>query len=164
MPRTSTARPRAGGDPETLARTRWVPAFAGTSGWELRCAGVLVAMAFIAGATPAAATGTVECEAPGGGANLMMTIGSLPVLGVVHLEFTVDGHTWSTGNVGDVAISVGQAFRDGERWLIDATDRNIESVVAEIRLNEAVEGGDMALAGTLKILGSGAYAVSCIGP
>jgi hypothetical protein len=94
----------------------------------------------------------------------MMTIGSLPVLGVVHLEFTVDGQTWSTGDVGDVAISVGQAFRDGERWLIDATDRNIESVVAEIRLNEAVEGGDMALAGTLKILGSGAYAVSCIGP
>jgi hypothetical protein len=36
---------------------------------------------------------------------------------------------------GDVAISVGQAFRDGERWLIDATDPNIESVVAEVRLN-----------------------------
>ena len=144
----------------TLARTDGVPAFGGTSG----LAGILAVLVVIAGASPAAATGTVECEAPGDGASLMMTIGSLPVLGVVHLEFTVEGQTWSTGDVGDVAISIGQAFRDGERWLIDATDRNIESVVAEIRLNEAVEGGDMALAGTLKILGSGAYAVSCIGP
>ena len=124
----------------------------------------LAALVLIAGASPAAATGTVECEAPGGGASLMMTIGSLPVLGVVHLEFTVGDRTWSTGDAGDVAISVGQAFRDGERWLIDATDRNIETVIAEIRLNEAVETGDMALAGTLRIIGSGAYAVSCIGP
>jgi hypothetical protein len=164
MSHPSTARPRAGGDPETLARTRWVPAFAGTSGWGLRCAGVLVAMVYIAGGSPAEATGTVECEAPGSGASLMLTVGSLPVLGVVHMEFTVGDRMWSTAADGDVLISVGQAFRDGERWLIDATDPNVEGVVAEIRLNQAVEGGDMALAGTLRIPGHGAFAVSCIGP
>jgi hypothetical protein len=81
----------------------------------------------------------------------MLTIGSLPVLGVVHMEVTAGDRTWSTGGSGDDAISVGQAFRDGERWLIDATDPNVEGVVAEVRLNQAVEGGDMALAGTLKI-------------
>jgi hypothetical protein len=72
--------------------------------------------------------------------------------------------TWSTGGSGDDAISVGQAFRDGERWLIDATDPNIEGIVAEIRLNQAIEEGDVALAGTLKIRGTGAWAVTCIGP
>ncbi|MFW6077371.1 MAG: hypothetical protein ACOC71_06445 [Hyphomicrobiales bacterium] len=114
--------------------------------------------------SPAAATGTVECQSADGAASLMLTIGSLPVLGVVHMEFTAGDSTWSTGDGRDVAISVGQAFRDGERWLIDATDPNIEAVVAEIRLNQAIEGRDMALAGTLRISGVGAYAVSCIGP
>jgi hypothetical protein len=125
---------------------------------------ILASLVLIAGISPALATGTVECEAADGAASLMLTIGSLPVLGVVHMEVTVDGRTWSTGGSGDVAISVGQAFRDGERWLIDATDPNIEGVVAEVRLNQAIEGHDMALAGTLKILGSGAWAVTCIGP
>jgi hypothetical protein len=124
----------------------------------------LAALALVAGVSPAFATGTVECEAPEDGASLMLTIGSLPVLSVVHMEFTAGDKTWSTGDGGDVAISVGQAFRDGERWLIDATDPNIEAVVAEIRLNQAIEGRDMALAGTLRISGVGAYAVSCIGP
>ena len=121
------------------------------------------ALLILAGVAPASATGTVECEAAGGGASLVLTVGSLPVLHVAHLEFTAGERTWSTGE-GDGAIVVGQAFRDGERWLIDATDRNIEGVLAEIRLNEAVEGGDMALAGTLRITGSGAFAVTCIGP
>jgi hypothetical protein len=124
----------------------------------------LAALVLIAGAAPASATGTVECDDVDGGASLLLTVGSLPVLSVVHMEFTAGHNTWSTGDNGDVAISVGQAFRDGERWLIDATDPNIEGVVAEIRLNGASEGGDMALAGTLRIPGSGAFAVTCIGP
>ena len=118
----------------------------------------------MAGIPPASATGTVECEAAEGAASLMLTIGSLPVLGVVHMEVTAGERTWSTGGSGDGAISVGQAFRDEERWLIDATDPNIEGVVAEVRLNQAVEDGDVALAGTLKVTGTGAWAVTCIGP
>ena len=62
------------------------------------------------------------------------------------------------------AASPASATGDGDRWLIDATDPNIEGVVGEIRLNEAIEGGDMALAGTLRIPGSAAFAVTCIGP
>jgi hypothetical protein len=129
-----------------------------------RSCAALAALVLIAAASPASATGTVECEASGGGASLWLTIGSLPVLSVVHMEFTAGGQTWSTGEGGDVAVSVGQAFRDGERWLIDATDANVERVIAEVRLNGASEGGDTALAGTLKIAGTGAFGVSCIGP
>jgi hypothetical protein len=129
-----------------------------------RFCAVLSALLLIAGISPASATGTVECEAGDGAASLMLTIGSLPVLGVVHMEVTAGERTWSTGDAGDVAISVGQAFRDGERWLIDATDPNIEGIVVEVRLNQAVEEGDVALAGTLKIRGTGAWAVTCIGP
>ena len=154
-----TARPRASGDPETWPWSDWVPACAGTSGSGLLLAAVLL----VAGVSPAFATGTVECAAADGGASLVLTVGSLPVLHVAHMEFTAGGKTWSTGE-GDGAISVGQAFRDGERWLIDATDSNMESVVAEVRLNEAIEGDGMALAGTLKIKGAGAFAVTCIGP
>jgi hypothetical protein len=130
----------------------------------VRSRAVLSALLLIAGISPASATGTVECEAADGAASLMLTIGSLPVLGVVHMEITAGDRTWSTGEAGDVAISVGQAFRDGERWLIDATDPNIEEIVAEVRLNQAIEEDDMALAGTLKIRGTGAWAVTCIGP
>ena len=130
----------------------------------VRLCAVLSAVVLIAGMSPASATGTVECEAADGAASLMMTIGSLPVLGVVHMEVTAVDTTWSTGDSGDVAISVGQAFRDGERWLIDATDPNVEGIVAEVRLNQAIEEGDVALAGTLKIRGTGAWAVACIGP
>jgi hypothetical protein len=125
---------------------------------------VLAALALIAVTSPASATGTVDCEAADGAASLTLTVGSLPVLGVVHMAVTAGDRTWSTGGSGDDAISVGQAFRDGDRWLIDATDPNIEGVVAEIRLNQAIEEGDMALAGTLKIPGTGAWAVTCIGP
>ena len=125
---------------------------------------ILAALALIASAAPAAATGTVGCEAAESGAGLLLTIGSLPVLSVVHMEFTDGEKTWSTSDSGDVAVVVGQAFRDGNRWLIDATDPNIEGVVGEIRLMEAVEGTSVALAGTLRISGSGAFAVTCIGP
>jgi hypothetical protein len=33
-----------------------------------------------------------------------------------------------------------------------------------VRLNQAIELGDVALAGTLKIIGTGAWPVTCIGP
>jgi hypothetical protein len=128
-----------------------------------RCA-VVTALILIAGYSPVFATGTVQCEAVEGGARVAVTVGSLPVLHVVHIEITAGDRTWSTSGSGDAAIRVGQAFRDGDRWLIDATDPNVESVVAEIRLNGASDGRDMVLAGTLRIPGSGAFAISCIGP
>jgi hypothetical protein len=120
--------------------------------------------ACILAAGPALATGTVECEAVGGGARVALTVGSLPVLSVVGMEIVAGDQTWSTGDDGDGGIRIGQAFQDGARWLIDATDPNVETVVAEIRLNGASEGRDMVLAGTLKIPGTGAFAVSCLGP
>ena len=143
----------------TLQTPRWVPACAGTSG-----VAAVAALVLVAGILPASASGTVEFESADGAAGLMLTIGSLPVLGVVNMEVTAGDRTWSTGADGEGGISVGQAFRDGERWLIDATDPNIEGVIAEVRLHQAVEKGDVALAGTLKIPGTGAWAVTCIGP
>lgn len=127
------------------------------------CCGILAAFV-LAGAAPAWAAGTIECEAADGAASLLLTVGSLPVLSIVHMEVTAGDRTLSTGGEGEGAISIGQAFRDGNRWLIDATDTNIEGILAEVRLNEAVEGGDTALAGTLRVAGTGAYAVTCIGP
>lgn len=129
-----------------------------------RSCAVLSALVLIAGISPASATGTVDCEAVDGAASLSLTIGSLPVMAVVHMEVTAGDRTWSTGGSGDDAISIGQAFLDGGRWLIDATDPNVEGVVAEVRLNQAIEEADVALGGTLKIIGTGAWAVTCIGP
>jgi hypothetical protein len=62
-----------------------------------------------------------------GAARVALTVGSLPVLSVVGMEIVVGDRTWSTGADGDGAIRVGQAFQDGERWLIDATDANVET-------------------------------------
>lgn len=58
----------------------------------------------------------------------------------------------------------GQAFREESRLMVDFTDPNIERIVAELRLFEAFEERDHAMAGTLRVPGQGAYALTCTGP
>ncbi len=116
------------------------------------------------GAGSAHASGTISCVGEDG-VRAELAIGSLPVLGVVGASIEAGAAAWST-QAGDVpeTIAIGQAFQDGERMMIDFTDPNIERVLIELRLQTASEEQHFATVGTLRIVGQGAYALTCTGP
>ncbi|MFC6487645.1 hypothetical protein [Nitratireductor sp. GCM10026969] len=118
----------------------------------------------IAAVGSASATGSLECTAPDADVSVKLTIGSLPVLAVVGAEIEANGARWALDGGGETAIAVGQAFREAGALRVDFTDPNVERVVAELRLFSAAEERDMAMAGTLRITGEGAWALTCTGP
>lgn len=128
-----------------------------------RRAGIAL-MAFLAGAVPAAATGTIECASPEGETSVELAIGTLPILSVLRATIRSDDGHWSTEEVDGETIAVGQQFRDAEGIRVDFTDPNVEGVIAELRLVEATEGRHHAMAGALRIEGVGAFALICTGP
>lgn len=125
-------------------------------------AGGLSLAALLAGVAPAAATGTIECADPDGRASVELSIGSLPVLAVIHARIETPEGRWSSGD-GE-ALVVGQQFRGSSGLRVDFTDPNVETVIAELRLVSAEEGRDFAMAGTLRVAGEGAWPLNCVGP
>ena len=114
-------------------------------------------------ASPAQATETVTCSADGDAASIDVLLGAMDVIAFVNATVTVDDRVWSTdrsGN-GEVKITLGQAFEDDERMLIDLTNENVNAIVARLRLFKAAEQSDFAMGGTLTVAGVGAWAVTC---
>ena len=112
----------------------------------------------------AGATEWVSCAAPGGEASFDYLVGTLDALMPVGLNVSVGEKVWAS----DVAygpgdpIAVGQAFEDADSVRIDVLDGDLSATVAQLRLFKAQEGeGDPVYAGTLRIVGYGAWAVSC---
>ncbi|HEY0920001.1 hypothetical protein [Devosia sp.] len=130
----------------------------------IRTAAIAVALAALA--TPSLATEWVNCSDAQGEASFDYLAGAMDVLAVVGLTITVGEQVWAS----DVAygpgepVAVGQAFGDEDAVRIDVMDQNLMSRVAELRLFKASEGDRVALGGTLRIPGHGAWAVSCTGP
>jgi hypothetical protein len=117
-------------------------------------------------ASPALATEWVHCASPAGEASFDYLSGDgLGVLAVVGLNISVGEQVWAS----DVAygpggpVSVGQQFEDAETVRIDAMDGDFAKL-AELRLFKASEGDSFTHGGTLRIVGHGAWAVSCEGP
>ena len=118
--------------------------------------------------TPASATEWIDCsDVAGSGASFNFLVGASDVLAVAGLTITAGKDSWSSnaayGPGNDVAV--GQAFEDADSIRIDAIDAKGGAKIAELRLFKAQEGGgDEVDAGTLKIVGHGAWVVSCVGP
>lgn len=116
--------------------------------------------------TPALATEWVNCAAPDGAATFDYLAGTLDVLSIVGLTISTGERVWAS----DVAygpgepIAVGQAFETADMILVDAVDPNVTTTIAELRLFKAKEADAVALGGTLRIPGHGAWPVSCTGP
>jgi hypothetical protein len=117
--------------------------------------------------TPSLATEWINCSDAEGQASFDFLVGAMDVIAVVGLTITVGDKVWAS----DVAygpgepVAVGQAFETAEMILIDATDEAISTRIAELRLFKAEEGDAAPVyAGTLRIPGHGAWAVSCSGP
>lgn len=117
-------------------------------------------------ATPSFATEWINCASPDGGASFDILVGTTDVLSVAGMTITVGDKVWATDPAygpGD-PTSVGQAFEDAETIRVDAMDGTFTKI-AELRLFKTTEGtADTVTAGTLRILGDGAWAVSCTGP
>lgn len=117
-------------------------------------------------ATPSLATEWISCASPDGGASFDFLVGTTDVLAVAGMTITVGDKVWATDPAygpGD-PVSVGQAFEDAETIRIDAVDPGVTTTLAELRLFKATEADAVATAGTLRIPGQGAWAVSCAGP
>lgn len=128
----------------------------------MRRASMTLMMALCAGSVHA--SGTISCVSDDG-ASVELVLGSLPVLSVVGAEIAGGEERWTTREGGEgQPVVIGQAARVGDLILVDFTDPNIERVVVELRLLSAIEERDHVTAGTLRIAGQGAHALTCVGP
>ena len=126
---------------------------------------MLRTLVFIAAlaATPALATEWEHCADAGGAASFDYLAGDeLGVLAVSELTVSAGEKVWASdpaNGPGD-PVKVGQAFEDDHTISIDAMDKDFVKI-AELRLFKTSEGDASITAGTLRIVGQGAWAVSC---
>ena len=125
----------------------------------------LAAIGFLvtAVAAPAKATEWLNCS-DGNKASFNVLLGNMNVIAVDTIEIEADGKKWSTRGEGATPITKGQAFETADQIYIDVTDDKMDAIVAQLRLFKASEADDYVSAGTLKMAGVGAWAVTCSGP
>jgi hypothetical protein len=129
----------------------------------MRSLAVLVVATGVQMASPAHATEWVSCADSGGLASFDYLAGDgLGVLSISAVTITAGERVWASdpaNGPGD-PVSVGQQFEDGLTVQVDAVDEAFTKI-AELRLFKASEGDSVVYAGTLRIPGLGAWAVSC---
>jgi hypothetical protein len=114
-------------------------------------------------ATPSLATEWVNCADANGAATFSYLAGTLDVLSIAGLNISVGDKVWAS----DVAygpgdpVAIGQAFETADTVLIDAMAPDMSVRIAELRLFKVSEGDAFVTAGTLRMPGQGAWAVSC---
>ncbi|MBO6639059.1 MAG: hypothetical protein JJ920_15965 [Roseitalea sp.] len=113
----------------------------------------------------ASATASVACTGVDDtDTSVLLTLGRVPVLAVVNAIIEADGTVYATnppaGEDAEV-ILFGQGYTDQERLWADFTDPNVEEIIITLRLERAYDGKTAAEAGVLRIVGQGAYAVTC---
>jgi hypothetical protein len=114
-------------------------------------------------ALPARATEWLIC-ADGDKATFNVLLGSMSVIAVDRVEIEVGSKKWSTRGGSATLITKGQAFETPEMIAVDVTDDKSDAVVAQLRVFKASEGEDAVSGGTMRVVGEGAWAVTCSGP
>ena len=122
----------------------------------------LAAILLAAGGTcQAFATESVVCEFSEDVA-IQLLMGSLEVASVARADITAAGRRWSTQEApGVTTITVGQAFQTASELRVDFTDKDVNEIVARLRLFQASDDTSLAQAGTLKIENVGVWPVVC---
>ena len=92
-------------------------------------------------------------------------VGTTPGLNPLSLTMDADGKHWATKPEGSqIGILIAQAFSDDQVMQVDITDDNAEQIIAKLRVTRAHEYGQEPIAaGTLHIVGVGAWPVICGG-
>ncbi len=122
------------------------------------------ALAAVMVASPALATEWLNCSDRDGAASMDLLLGAMDIVAVAGMTNSTGDRVWASHveyGPGD-PVSVGQAFENADMLLVDAMDEGLVDKVAELRLFKTSEGdGEIVYAGTLRIPGQGAWAVSC---
>jgi hypothetical protein len=124
---------------------------------------VTIGVLLLAIAGPAKATEWLNCS-DGDQASFNVLLGNMNVIAVDTVEIEAGEMKWSTRGGGATLITKGQALETADQIYIDVTDDKVDAIVAQLRLFKASEGEDYVSAGTLRIAGVGAWAVTCSGP
>jgi hypothetical protein len=113
----------------------------------------------------AMATENIICSSADQKAAMGFVVGTTPGLNPLSLTMDANGKSWATKPEGGAtAILVAQAFSDDEGMKIDITDDNAERIIAKLRVTRGHdEGSEPVMAGTLMIVGEGAWPVICEG-
>ncbi|MCF6327114.1 MAG: hypothetical protein L3J21_07475 [Devosiaceae bacterium] len=120
-------------------------------------------LAFFVMGTAASATASIFCAA-GDDASVSITVGSVAISSIVGVEIEIGDVYMSTIPDRGEQIALLQSFVTDDTISIDLSDPNLERIVAQIRLFTAYSGNEQAIAGTLLVSGTGAYALVCQGP
>lgn len=127
----------------------------------MKCLTALAVLLIVS--TPAQATEWLVCS-DGDKASISVLLGQMEVIAVAEITMEVGPKKWSTRGDGATPVAKGQAFETKDQIWIDVTDANVNAIVAELRLFKAAEGEHDVTGGTLRVIGEGAWAVSCTGP
>lgn len=127
----------------------------------MKCLAALVAL--LIASTPARATEWLVCS-DGDAASISVLLGQMEVIAVADITIEVSPKKWSTRGNGATRVTKGQAFETKDQIWIDVTDANVNAIVAELRLFKAIESKRNVTGGTLRVMGEGAWAVTCTGP
>jgi hypothetical protein len=125
---------------------------------------VVAACLLLALVTPVSATESIICSSADNAASIDVLVGMVDVISIARASIEAGGKKWATDADGEKKIAVGQAFEDPEKIIVDFTDEGVSQIVASLRLFKASEGEDYVSAGTLRVAGTGAWAVTCSGP
>ena len=107
------------------------------------------------------ATQSVVCEFSEDVA-VQLLMGTLDVASIARADITAAGRRWSTQEgPGVTQITVGQAFQTASELRVDFTDKDVNEIVARLRLFQASDDTSLAQAGTLKIENVGVWPVVC---
>jgi hypothetical protein len=125
-----------------------------------------VAVVLSAAASPALATEWVSCSSADGEASIEILVGQVDILAVAGIRLSANGKSWvsATAYGEGTIVSFGQGYADRQMVLVDVMDEAVSDKVAELRLFIADEGEDFVFGGTLRVVGEGAWPVSCVGP
>lgn len=113
---------------------------------------------------PAVATEWVHCNDPTSTVTVGLLLGSEP-MAVAGIILSHEDQVWASAAAygpGD-PIAITQGFEDDGRLYADLKDGK-DAPLARLRLVKAVEGDAYVSAGTLAIVGKGAWGVTCEGP
>ncbi|MEO6012410.1 MAG: hypothetical protein ABIQ30_02350 [Devosia sp.] len=127
----------------------------------MRLASIIVLGAMLS--SPAFATEWISCSDAGGLASFDYLAGDgTGVLSIAAVTITTGDKVWAsdTANGPGDPVSVGQQFEDSQTIVVDAMDKDFGKL-AELRLFKASEGEAHIYGGTLRIVGYGAWVVSC---
>jgi|GEM_PF-1271578 len=121
--------------------------------------------ALVSFASTALATENIICSSADEKAAIGFLVGTTPGLSPLSLTMDANGKSWATKPEGkQTAILIAQAFSDDEGMKIDITDDDAERIIAKLRVTRGHdEGSEPVTAGTLMIVGEGAWPVTCSG-